>query len=233
MEDLDGRAVRPAEIIKEGLSEYFVFTIEGTETIPNGWAKRLESFSADEVKVVNLYKFEQERFGANTIRFIYFKNDEEHNLGETPLPDGRFNVFMRSPGGDYMNYLGADNSRYIPVNQEVELNLGPAQKVQVEPKLMKFGKENFIFDNIRNIIGLDEVRTYKIEARNLSDSPARIQIRRNVDTPYWKLESSEGAVEPTMIDQDTFEYELELAPHTTETLTYTVRLYRGERIHRR
>src|SRR5687768_183535 len=32
---------QPKEIIKEGLSEYFIFTIEGTETIPNGWSKRL------------------------------------------------------------------------------------------------------------------------------------------------------------------------------------------------
>ena len=39
-------APRPAakEIIKEGLSEYFIYTIEGTETIPNGWSKRMRSF---------------------------------------------------------------------------------------------------------------------------------------------------------------------------------------------
>ena len=36
-------ASQPKEIIKEGLSEYFVFTIEGTETIQNGWSKRLRS----------------------------------------------------------------------------------------------------------------------------------------------------------------------------------------------
>ena len=39
----------PKEIIKEGLSEYFIYTIEGTETVPNGWAKRLRSFEADAV----------------------------------------------------------------------------------------------------------------------------------------------------------------------------------------
>ena len=35
---------RAKEIIKEGLSEYFIYTIEGTETIPNGWSKRMRSF---------------------------------------------------------------------------------------------------------------------------------------------------------------------------------------------
>ena len=49
------------EIKKEGLSEYFLYTIEGTETIPNTWSKRLPSSDDDEIPVVNLYKFEEER----------------------------------------------------------------------------------------------------------------------------------------------------------------------------
>ena len=32
------------DIEKEGLSEYFLYTIEGTEDLPNAWAKRLQSF---------------------------------------------------------------------------------------------------------------------------------------------------------------------------------------------
>ena len=36
-------ANRPKEIAKEGLSEYFIYTIEGTETIRNGWSKRMRS----------------------------------------------------------------------------------------------------------------------------------------------------------------------------------------------
>ena len=39
-----GRALDEKQIIKEGLSEYFIYTIEGTETIPNGWSKQLRSF---------------------------------------------------------------------------------------------------------------------------------------------------------------------------------------------
>src|SRR5688572_2027330 len=34
-----GMAEKPKEIIKEGLSEYFIYTVEGTETIKNGWSK--------------------------------------------------------------------------------------------------------------------------------------------------------------------------------------------------
>jgi len=52
-------ALRPKEIKKEGLSEYFLYTIEGTETIPTGWSKRLISFDVDEVPALNLYKYQQ------------------------------------------------------------------------------------------------------------------------------------------------------------------------------
>ena len=41
----DGESLQKAkDIIKEGLSEYFLYTVEGRDTIPNGWAKRLPSF---------------------------------------------------------------------------------------------------------------------------------------------------------------------------------------------
>jgi len=94
---LYARASRPAiaapkEIKKEGLSEYFLYTIEGTETIPTGWSKRLISFDVDEVPVINLYKYEQERYGNSVVRFLSFKNDEEHKLGETPIPGGLLKV---------------------------------------------------------------------------------------------------------------------------------------------
>ena len=35
------------EVVKESLSEYFLYTVEGRDTIPNGWAKRLPSFKTD------------------------------------------------------------------------------------------------------------------------------------------------------------------------------------------
>ena len=47
---------KPAEIVKEGLSEYFIYTIEGTQTVPNGWSKRLSSFRARQVKFDILYR---------------------------------------------------------------------------------------------------------------------------------------------------------------------------------
>ncbi len=113
----------PKEIIKEGLSEYFLYTIEGTETIENGWSKRLISFDTEDVNVINLYKYEQERYGDTVIRFLSFTNDEKHDLGKTPIPGGMLKVYRDTDKEGHFSYEGQSDFKYIPVNQEVELNL--------------------------------------------------------------------------------------------------------------
>ncbi|MHC4758534.1 MAG: hypothetical protein ACYTE8_07740, partial [Planctomycetota bacterium] len=136
----------PKKIIKEGLSEYFLYTIEGTETIPNGWSKRMISFDVDEVPVVNLYKYEQQRYGNSVVRFLSFKNDEDHKLGETPIPGGMLRVYQNVDEAGHLSYQGQSAFKYIPVDEDVELNIGSVKNIVVEPKLMDFQTENYKFD---------------------------------------------------------------------------------------
>ncbi|MHC4694823.1 MAG: hypothetical protein ACYS67_18975, partial [Planctomycetota bacterium] len=121
------------EIKKEGLSEYFLYSIEGTETIADQWGKRLLSFEAGDIKVKSLYKYDEERWGLRTTRFVSFTNDEEHNLGQTPIPNGNVKIYGRADANGYLSYIGGASVKYIPVDEEVELNLGPARLVKVEP----------------------------------------------------------------------------------------------------
>src|SRR6266404_5881220 len=60
---------RPREIVKEGLSEYFLYTVEGRDTIPTGWSKRMPSFRAADVPIVSYYKYERERWGDRVMRY--------------------------------------------------------------------------------------------------------------------------------------------------------------------
>jgi len=85
------------QIVKEGLSEYFIYTIEGTETIPNTWGKRLPSFESSDIPVTSLCKYDEERWGIKPMRFLSFTNDTAHRLGQTPLPDGFIRGIPRGP----------------------------------------------------------------------------------------------------------------------------------------
>jgi hypothetical protein len=223
------------EITKEGLSEYFLYTIEGTETIPDKWGKRLLSFEAEDIDVESLYKYDEERWGGQTIRFVKFANDEEHNLGETPIPDGNVNIYSRADDLGHLSYVGGTSVKYIPVDEEVELNLGPARLVKVEPKLMEFKTDNYRFDRRGDIAGWDEIRTWRIEIANTRKLPVEIEITRGFDTPAWKLvlvdvaSTAKDAITYEKHDATHARFTLKRKPRTKWTFGYTVTTYHGTR----
>ena len=219
----------PKEIKKEGLSEYFLYTIEGTETIPTGWSKRLQSFDVDDVPVVNLYKYEEERYGNYVVRFLSFKNDKTHKLGDTPIPGGMLKVYRGVGDKGHLSYAGQSEFKYIPVDEDVELNLGPVADVVVEPKLMDFKTDNYRFDSHRDISGWDETHTFTIEVRNTRDIPVKVEIKRNFPTQYWDLGKSGEFGEYAKEDLDTVKFTLQLEPRSKKQFEYVLTTYHGVR----
>jgi len=222
-------APRPKEVKKEGLSEYFLYTIEGTETIPTGWSKRLLSFDVEQVPVVNLYKYEQQRYGPSVVRFLSFKNDKEHELGEIPIPGGMLKVYRGVGNQGHLSYTGQSSFKYIPVDEDVELNLGSVANVVVEPKLMDFKTENYRFDRRGNVSGWDEIHTFKIEVRNTRDINVRVEIKRNFNTQYWDIDNGGDFGSFEKVDLDTVKFTLDLQPRSTKKFEYVLRTYHGVR----
>jgi len=220
---------RPKEIIKEALSEYFLYTIEGSETIPNGWSKRLPSFQIGEIPVVNLYKYEEERFGNRVVRFLSFKNDKAHHLGLTPIPGGTIKLYRKVDPGGHLSYEGGAQFKYIPLDEEVELNLGNVEDVIVSPGLMKFRTDRYLFDNKGNVSGWDEIREYEVVVKNTRHIPARVEIRRNIPTSSWEIENSVQGVDYEKVDLDTVKYTLSLNARETKTFGYTLTTHHGRR----
>lgn len=226
---MDEVAARPKEIRKEGLSEYFLYTIEGRETIPNGWGKRLPSFEVTDIPVVNLYKYEEERYGNRVVRFLSFTNDEAHELGDTPIPGGMLKVFRLADAAGALSYEGQSSFQYIPVGEDVELNLGAVGNVVVEPKLMREATDRYQFHNDGNISGWDEIRDIRIDVRNTRDVAIKVEIQRNFPTQHWSLErrSNEGLYEK--VDLDTVKFTLELPPQSSRVVAYELTTRHGTR----
>ncbi len=241
---LEDLLIAPKEIRKEGLSEYFLYTIEGTETIPNSWGKRLLSFEASDIEVESLYKYDEQRWGGQTIRFVKFTNDEEHNLGQTPIPNGNVKIYSEADNEGHLSYVGGTDVKYIPVDEEVELNLGPARLVKVEPVLMDYKTDNYVFrpdghialvrtyyDKNGNITGhdcagYDEIQTWEIKLTNTRDIPVEVEITRGFDTAYWTIQT-DAAYEKH--DATHARFKLNLEPGSKQEFRYTVTIYHGER----
>ena len=220
---------RPKEIRKEGLSEYFLYTIEGTEDIPQGWSKRLPSFEAAEVPVINLYKYEEEKYGRRVRRFLSFKNDQAHHLGRTPIPGGRFRVYRQVDEEGRLAYQGDSQFKYIPVDEDVELDLGPSDKVVVEPSLMDYREENHLFDHKGNLNGWDEVRKYRMLVKNTRPVPVTIEIKRHLPTAYWKLQDEGEIVRHEKVDFKTVKFTLTIPERSSREFHYQLLTYHGRR----
>ena len=217
------------KIAKEGLSEYFLYTIEGTETIADKWGKRLPSFEIEDIPVESLYKYDEDRYGKQTVRFISFANDEDHEMGETPIPDGQVKVFRQTNEDKNLSYIGQTSTKYIPINEEVELNLGSARLVNVEPKLMNSRTDNYTFDKKGNVNGYDEIQSWQIEATNSRKLPVDIEITRNFNTAYWSLEMPDSKVKYEKLDITRSRFETSLTPESKLFFEYTVTIYHGKR----
>jgi hypothetical protein len=182
-------------IIKEGLSEYFIFTIEGTETIRNGWSKRMRSIDAAEVPVKIQYRYRPAEYGEALVRMYLMTNDKESKLGETPLPDGVVRVF-RDNGRNGLSYVTQQPVKYIPIGDKIELNLGADPEVIFELIKLKswrdeiwmhihgadvfrrVGDGNVQIEVNSTVAGWDDHERYSQRIRNYTGKPIDVEIRR-------------------------------------------------------
>ncbi|MDP6848334.1 MAG: hypothetical protein QGI24_06065, partial [Kiritimatiellia bacterium] len=168
------------EIVKEGLSEYFMFAVQGSETIKNGWSKRMEAVNADDVKFNILYRMRSYQYGSRPVRFFIWLNDEEHGLGDSPLPDGQVRIF-RENGKDGLSFLGQQLIRYVPIKAKIEINLGPDDLVVYETFRQGTRRDNFSFrrsGNREHVDGWDERTRWVDRIRNYRTNPIRFELRR-------------------------------------------------------
>jgi hypothetical protein len=186
---------QPKKVMKEGLSEYFIYTIGGTETIPHGWSKRLRSFRQTDVPFEIQYRYRVPEYGEQLVRMYLLKNDEVSKLGDTPLPDGIVRVFRRN-GRSGLSYLTSQAIKYVPIGDKIELNLGADPQVVFEWVKTRSWRTHIwlrvggprayrrVDDGKRKIemngtvVGWDEHAHYIQRIRNYSKKPINVEIRR-------------------------------------------------------
>ena len=211
------------EVVKESLSEYFLYSVEGRDTIPTGWSKRLPSFNTPAVPLVSLYKFEVEQWGATVQRFYAFTNNLASKLGKEPLPDGAVRAFRTVTDDRLLAYVGATSVKYIPINERVEMDLGADAAVLVKPTLLNWEKTNLSFDAFGNVTGWTTKETWEIELQNSRDIDIMLDVRRNfsgdwsleIQTPYEKL------------DANKVKFLRPLKPRELQKITYTLTTRHG------
>ncbi len=193
--DFGGGMREEKQIIKEGLSEYFIFSIPGTETIPNGWSKRLRAIEAPAAPFKVQYRYRPVQYGDQLVRMYLLTNDEASGLGGSPLPDGLVRVF-RHNGRDGLSYLAQQPTKYIPVGDKFEINLGPDPEVIFELIKLKtlrdtiwmkvegmdvyrqVGDGAVDIDVRSTVAGWADHERYTQRIRNYTAKPIEVEVRR-------------------------------------------------------
>lgn len=182
-------------IDKESLGEYFIYTIEGTETITHGWSKRMRSFEAAEVAFDIQYRYRPAEYDDQLMRMYLLTNNEESKLGQSPLPDGVVRVF-RDNGRDGLSYLAAHSIKYIPIGDKIELPLGVDPNVIFELVKLRAWRDNIwmklhgadVFrradgpgvriDVRSTVAGWNDHAVYTQRVRNYTGKPIELEVRR-------------------------------------------------------
>jgi hypothetical protein len=207
-----GEAKAPPKIVKEGLSEYFIFTVEGEQTVKNGWAQRMVSFKARQVPFEILYRLREHQYGPRPVRFFILANDTEHKMGESPLPDGVIRVF-RDNGKDGLAYYTTQSTKYIPIKEKIELNVGTDDEIVYERVVLDLARSDFIFDGTPPVVvGWNETRKWQEEIRNYRAKAIKVEIRHVLGGHVeFAMEDS-----PKLFDYHTVEYVVEVPARKTQ-----------------
>ena len=217
---------RPREVVKEGLSEYFLYTVEGRDTVANGWSKRLPSFVAKEVPIISYYKYERERWGDSVMRYYKFTNAVPSKLGKEPLPDGNVMAFRTVADDKLYSFVGRTSVKYIPIAETVELELGNDAEVLVKPTLMDWVKAELAFDGNGNVKGWATKETWRFEVQNSKEIDVVLDIRRTFAGDWGMV--TEQKFEK--VDATKVKFVLNLKPREVLSFTYKLTTRLGSNV---
>jgi hypothetical protein len=161
-------------IAAANVSEHERYALDTQLALQNGWVTRLRFTESSKVAPKVLARFTL--FGdAVPTRIVKVKNDKDHGLGGSALPQGPITLFKRDPAGRLI-YLGESGMPYAGVGQEVEVVAGQLPDVVVKPEQMATRKRDITFDDRNGVITGKVVESdYRVEATN------RDQIARTLE----------------------------------------------------
>lgn len=235
-----GGGGEPKEIVKEGLSEYFIYSVEGTETIPHGWSKRMRSIEAKTVPVKIQYRYRPAEYGDRLVRMYLMTNHADAGLGTTPLPDGAFRVY-RDNGREGLSYLVTEAIKYIPIGDKIEINLGEDPEVIFELIKKSVSRRSIwmqldgadivrrVDDGVAQIdvnshvVGWDDHAVFDQRIRNYTAKPIDVEIRR----PFDGHIIFRSNLDPKLFDYRTVQFATSIEPSKRADLEYEIITHQG------
>jgi hypothetical protein len=200
----------------------------------------MRSLEAHEVPFTIQYRYREPEYGPQLVRMYLLRNDKDSKLGTTPLPDGTVRVF-RDSGRDGLSFMVAQQVKYIPIGDKIELSLGPDPDVIFELVKLDVWRDNLWMklqgvdvyrrvgdgkveiDLNSSVAGWWEHALYVQRIRNYTANAIEVEVRRSFDG-HVVFRSSLGAKNH---DYRTVEYTASVPAGESVGLRYEVRHHMG------
>jgi hypothetical protein len=202
------------QVVKQGLSEYFLFSIEGQEDIKDKEPKRLIALKVAEVPLESIYKLTDRTADQGFTKYYRFKNlkllDDKgkekklasmENLGLSPLPNGMVKLYSEYKNRD-LAYVGGTETKYVPIGDRVEVNVGQDKDITIQRRVKDQKISNVVARQYKrrlddqfvlyyDLVDYDETFFYEEELVSGKPVPAKIEVERQFDADVL-LRDSEG-----------------------------------------
>jgi hypothetical protein len=189
---------------KQGLSEYFLFTIGGREDIRNDEPRRLVAMEVDDIPLKAVYKLTDRNDDKTFTKFYRFENQklldaqggdkdlpDMENLGVAPLPDGMVRLYSEYDNRD-LAYVGGTKTKYVPIGDRVEVNVGQDQDITMVRRVKDRRISNVIarqyerrvnntFVMDYDLIDYDETIVYEEEIVSGKSINIELEVERRFD----------------------------------------------------
>jgi len=183
------------DVAKDSLSEYTLFSIEGRETIPNQWSKRLRSGFAKKIPINTVYRYRPREYGDRLARILMFNNNEQSSLGDAPLPEGKIQLYQKNKQSS-LTYVAGLNLKYTSVGEKVELNSGVNPEIYFSLVNLKNWRDNIwmhykkgnlhrrvndgnmLVDHKSTVSGWNDHQLFVQHLRNFTSAAIKVEVRR-------------------------------------------------------
>ena len=212
------------EIIQKAISEYKVYTVEGEVDLENGWSQKLPNKPVSGIPFDLSYEIDPAKWGDSVQKFYKFENIPSDKLGKDAMPQGSWYVYTDDGRGG-LRLEAITQHEYIPVGEDIELELGDDGLVLYKERVMAIERQNFAFSPTGDLRGWEELRTVELEINNTRSRAIPLKLSHYPEGD-WELISSSLAGHDR-VDQNTLRWETTIDAKTRQIVTLELRSRHG------
>jgi len=206
--DAGENVAMPPSFGEKAFHDFHLYTLSEEVTLRNNQTKQLQLFDPSQVKAKSRYDYTTN--STDIYSKIVFVNSKAAGLG-IPLPMGVVKVYKLDEADNQMEFIGEDNIKHTPKDEEVVLTTGKAFDL--------VGKTTTL--DSRRISNKVNERDMEVELKNRSEKDKTIEVNHHI-SGNWQIINSN--IDYEKVSAYKVKFVIKLKAGETKKVTWTERI---------